>query len=339
MLVSFLSLLITREGYPMANKILVVANSSTYEADAFEEVNKILVAKGVETYIFRQDRCLIDDSLIFEVRNGRPKFFVKIGESKYDVDAFSAIWYMHPFLPRELLLFEPAEFRQFINVQFGQMRQALWTLFQGKRWINDPWQVYRLENKIYQTQIASNVGLELPDTLITSDPEQVRRFYNEHDGKIIVKSFATSPIPDKVIMTNMVSADDYSMLESAKFSPAIYQEYVGKSYELRITVVGEKIFVADIFSQEDAQTAIDWRSKPILNDFRVLMKPGRIPVLLEEKIRHFMATAGLRYGCIDMIATKDGRYVFLEVNPAGQWYFVQLETGAQIAGAIAELLL
>lgn len=320
-------------------KILVVANSSTYEAGAFEEVNKVLLEKGVSTYIYRQDRCLTGDYLTFEMRNNHPEYFVTIDESRHSIDSFTAIWYMHPFLPRDLLLYEPAEFRHFISSQFMRMREALWTVFQHKRWINDPWRTYQIENKIYQSYLASSANLEMPNTIISSNPEEIRQFYTEHRGKIVVKNFATSPIPDRVVMTNMVSKEDYLAMDSARVAPAIYQEYVDKLYELRITVVGDKIFVTNIYSQEDAQTAIDWRSKPLLNDFQVRMEQGEIPEILKKKIRHFMDSAGLKYGCIDMIRTLDNRYVFLEINPAGQWYFVQVKTKVKIANAIADLLL
>lgn len=321
------------------SQILVVANSSTYEAAAFEEVSKILLERGASIQIYRQDKCLNGDYLTFEMQNNHPGYFVTIGSNRYNINDFSTIWYMHPFLPKELLLYEPIEFRHYISTQFMKMREVLWTVFQSKRWVNDPWKTYRLENKIYQSYLASEAGLKMPDTIIGSNPEEIRRFYVEHSRKIVVKNFATSPIPDRVVMTNLVTEEDYLALDSAKIAPAIYQEYVDKLYELRITVVGNKIFVTNIYSQEDSQTAIDWRSKPLLNDFQVRMEPGEVPTEIKEKILHFMSISGLQYGCIDMIRTPDDRYIFLEINPAGQWYFVQVKTKVQIANAIAELLL
>lgn len=122
-------------------------------------------------------------------------------------------------------------------------------------------------------------------------------------------------------------------------SPSIFQPVIPKAYELRITVVGKKIFAAKIYSQDDVETALDWRRKPKLNDFAVKMEQTKLPVKAESKIFAFMKEIGLKFGCIDMIVTPEGEYIFLEINPNGQWYFVQLKTEVQIAKEIAKLLL
>jgi len=68
------------------------------------------------------------------------------------------------------------------------------------------------------------------------------------------------------------------------------------------------------------------------------MESVALPSLVETKIKMFMKRIGLRFGCLDMIVTPEGEYVFLEINPNGQWYFVQLRTEMEIAKVIADLL-
>ncbi|MFW0837795.1 MAG: hypothetical protein ACKKL5_02230 [Candidatus Komeilibacteria bacterium] len=68
------------------------------------------------------------------------------------------------------------------------------------------------------------------------------------------------------------------------------------------------------------------------------MEVTKLPVDIENMIYSFMKKMSLNYGCIDMIVKPSGEYVFLEVNSNGQWYFIQLNTGAQIAKAIANQL-
>jgi len=219
------------------------------------------------------------------------------------------------------------------------MRQGLWNLLRDRKWINDPWQTEIAENKIWQLSIASGIGFCVPDTIITSDPERVKKFYETYPQGIIVKLLGVSPLVGKVIYTNVVTAEYMNQVESVKLSPSIFQVLVQKSYELRITVVGDQIFPAKIYSQEDPKTAIDWRIKPEINDFNVRMEITNLPKDVETKIFGFMEKMGLRYGSIDMIVTPNGEYVFLEINPSGQWHFVQLKTGAQIAKALANLLM
>jgi len=319
--------------------ILTIGNSGVYEVAAFAKVKEILQEGGEDVLLFKQDRCLENESLAFGIEHNVPFNTITIDGATYPIEDFSAIWYLHPHLPRELIDFEPKEYRHFIHRQFEEMRRALWSTFREKRWINDPWAVMAAENKAYQLHISRLVGLEVPDTIITSNPALVREFYASHHGKIVVKTFATSPILDKVIYTNLVSAEDLAHIDTVRSSPSIFQSYVEKQYELRITVVGDMIFPVKVDSQKDEATALDWRRKPKLNDVETYLEPTTIPEEIRSKLTALMHRLQLRFGCIDMIVTPENRYVFLEINPNGQWYFVQLKTHVEIAEAIANLLI
>lgn len=114
----------------------------------------------------------------------------------------------------------------------------------------------------------------------------------------------------------------------------IFQEYVEAVYDLRVTVVGERVFAAAIHSQETAY--------PV--DFRMDMANARVeavdlPEEVSDELLALMARMGLVYGAIDLRLRPDGEYVFLEINPAGQFLFIEQETGQPIAAAIAEALL
>lgn len=319
--------------------ILAVGNSGSYEVKAYSAVVDALQRRGYNALLFKQDKCLNGEYLSFDVCSGIARFIISVDGKEYNVDDFSAIWYMKPYVAKELLTYNPAEYRQFIHRQFLVMRQALWTVFRDKKWLNDPWCLYRAENKIYQLEVATSIGFSVPNTLITSDPNKVNAFYNNNLGQIIVKLLASSPILDQVIYTNKVTSEHLSKIDSVKQSPSIFQAIIPKDYELRITVVGDKIFPVKIYSQEDEKTSLDWRRKPKLNDHEVKMEVVTLPREVESRIHTYMQSLGLRFGCIDMVVTPEGEYVFLEVNPNGQWYFVQLKTEVQIAEAIADLLI
>lgn len=319
--------------------ILAIGNSGSYEVSAFNAVLAELKNIGQDAVLFKQNKCLDGEYLVFETVNGEINYRVIVDGIDYDIEDFSAIWYMKPHLPIELMQFEPAEYRQFIQRQFGAMRTALWSIFQHKKWIDDPWAIEKAENKIYQLAVAKKAGLVFPDTLVTSDPERVKAFYKKHGGDIIIKLLGGSPMMNKVLYTNIVTPEHLANIDTVKMSPSIFQVRVPKAYELRITIVGEEIFPARINSQGDELASLDWRRKPKLNDFDVKMERTSLPVNIEESLRRFMKMLGLHFGCIDMIVTPDGDYVFLEINPSGQWYFVQLHTEAEISKALARLLL
>lgn len=242
-------------------------------------------------------------------------------------------------MPEKIRRFEPIEYRHFIMRQFYAMQEAIWTLLSHKKWIDNPWSVMKAEDKIYQLNTAIDLGFNVPDTLISSNPERVSNFYRKHNKKIIVKMLRCSPMNDKVIYTNVVTDKYMERIDSVRMSPSIFQEIVEKEYELRITVVGDKIFPVKVDSQIDSSTSIDWRRKPKLNDTELKMSAVEIPADICEKIQLFMEKMNLHFGCIDMAVTPEGKYIFFEINPNGQWYFVQLKTHIPIAKAIAKMLI
>jgi glutathione synthase/RimK-type ligase-like ATP-grasp enzyme len=124
-------------------------------------------------------------------------------------------------------------------------------------------------------------------------------------------------------------------LEALPVMPVILQNYVEKRIELRITVVGERVFACAIHSQEgDAATRVDWR-----NDIGALRHESfTLPPEIEEKCVALVRDLGLEFSAIDMIVTPDGEYVFLESNACGQWLWLERRAGLPIAGTLADLL-
>jgi glutathione synthase/RimK-type ligase-like ATP-grasp enzyme len=115
----------------------------------------------------------------------------------------------------------------------------------------------------------------------------------------------------------------------------IFQAYVPKLVELRITVVGRRIFAAEIHSQRTNHTRCDWRR---YDQGQTPHRPHELPRDLEQRCTALVERLCLRYGAIDMVLTPDGRYVFLEINPNGQYLWIEHETGLPISEAICDLL-
>jgi len=317
--------------------ILAIGNSNLWELEAFDLVRQEMEKNGEKAVIFKQDKCLEGEYLNYIIKNGSSSYVMEIDGKEYNAEQFSTIWNLKPIMPEPIRRFEPVEYRHFITRQFYAMQEAIWTMFAHKRWIDNPWTVMKAEDKIYQLNTAIESGFNVPDTLISSNPKRVVDFHRQHNG-IIVKMLRASPMNDKVIYTNRVTEEYLKAIESVKLSPSIFQEVVEKKYELRITVVGDNIFPVKIDSQMDSITSLDWRKKPKLNDTEVELTPTELPSEICSKIKLFMKKMNLRFGCLDMAVTKEGKYIFFEINPNGQWYFVQLQTHIPIAKAIANLL-
>ena len=126
------------------------------------------------------------------------------------------------------------------------------------------------------------------------------------------------------------------MLDAVAQLPCFFQHHVRKAHELRVTVIGDRLFAARIHSQDDPRTAADFR------DFsaEILYEAATLPPELERRCIQLVHSYGLTYGAIDLIVTPEGEHVFLENNPAGQFLFVeQLVPELRMCDAVAQCLI
>jgi glutathione synthase/RimK-type ligase-like ATP-grasp enzyme len=250
-----------------------------------------------------------------------------------------AIWYRRPDPPiphREIA--DPATQRM-IAEECRSYIHDVWDCLDCL-WVPGPPHVMqRAQTKAYQLQVAAALGFEIPPTLFTNSPEDFREFYRRHNGRIVSKlaghalqhAFGTT----FTRYTEMVSTRDLSYAATLRYCPAIFQAYVPKRLELRITVVGEEVFAAEIHSQHSHRTRIDWRRYD-------LHQTPHLPHELPDEVRagclQLVKKLGLCYGAIDMVLTPDGRYVFIEINPNGQFMWIEFLTGLPITGALCDLM-
>lgn len=203
-------------------------------------------------------------------------------------------------------------------------------------WVNAPHCHSRANSKPAQLFVAQQVGFHIPPTVITNDPEKVRGFVSQLEEPTIYKAMSQSLDLDdgKALFTGLLTEREQAKLDLIRVSPGIFQKYVPKAYEIRATVVGSRVFSAKIDSQSRLETQVDWRHRPFDMDETHI----ELPPALEAKIHAFMQVFGLVYGAFDFIVTPDGRHVFLEVNPGGQYMWVEARTSLPITMALADVL-
>jgi len=208
-------------------------------------------------------------------------------------------------------------------------------LSQNARWMSHPSRIWQAEFKPYQLQVAREVGLRIPKTIVSNVPAVIRRAHCDF-GPLIVKPTRSGHFREGAeefsIYTSLLSEDHLAFLDDAKWSPSIYQEQIVKRCDVRVTCVGERLFAAAIHSQTDPSATVDWRKtdNPELPHSRLSLPPT-----LDKQLLCLMKRLDLRFGCIDLVLTPDDEYVFLEVNPSGQWLWLddQLELGISMAVA------
>lgn len=249
-----------------------------------------------------------------------------------DMTAVRCVWWRRP-QPFEIQSdVTSGEDRGFAYGESHAAITGLWSCLDA-HWVNNPERDEVAGRKVYQLKVAAELGFRVPKTLITNDPHNARRFIDgEGDKGTIYKAFSATQRAWRE--TRLLRPEEREQLDAVRFAPVIFQEHIRADIDLRITVIGEKIFPAEILSGKT----------DYLVDFRMTMHaaPIGVHVLPDEvvaKLRSFMEALGLVYGAIDMRLTPEGEYVFLEVNPAGEWLFVEERTGQPIAAALADHLM
>ncbi|GHJ39168.1 ATP-grasp ribosomal peptide maturase [Streptomyces sp. TS71-3] len=203
------------------------------------------------------------------------------------------------------------------------------------RWVNHPAAMARAEYKPVQLAAARSCGLRIPPTLITNRPDDIRAFTADTGGDVVCKPVASPVLIEdgqlKSVYTQRLSLSDLDDLRGIDTTAHLFQAWVDKDYEVRLTVVGARLLAAAIHAGSDAAHE-DWRS-----DYGALSyTTTTVPEHVAAGMRRLMKRLGLSYGAADFIVSPDGRWTFLEVNPCGQWDWIQGATGLPIAEAIAD---
>ncbi len=204
-------------------------------------------------------------------------------------------------------------------------------------WINNPNYNDIMENKILQLKKASEIGFNIPKTCITSDKNEAEKFLNKCKGEIIAKSLYSPLIEyekqDFFIFTNLITNfKSVSSLE-IEIAPIILQEFLKEKLDYRVTVIGDKIYPVRIESS-DNNVPVDWRT---MKDGLKFI-PTDLPKDISKKCINFVKNNNLIFGAIDLIKEKD-KFYFLEINPNGEWGWLQKCADLPIAETISDYLI
>ncbi len=183
------------------------------------------------------------------------------------------------------------------------------------------------------------MGLEVPRTLVTNDEARVRSFFEQVRGRMVAKM--QTPLTQSMqggnpfVYTTAIGPEHLEELDGLRYSPMVFQERLDKARELRVAVVAGRCLVGAIDASRSVAGQVDWRrSRPD----EVRWEPGELPADVAERLGRLMESLDLVYGAVDFIVTPEGRHVFLEVNPGGEWGMLERELGLPIAAALAEAL-
>ena len=289
----------------------------------------------VECHILETDRLADSGTFTWSSSEAVAPTLPTLGGQAVDVRQLNAVWWrrpsgvswkklLRPQVPTDVV--DEAAIDIILNDCMASFNGILLNEFQGV-WINHPDASRKAENKLVQLRAAHEAGFRVPRTLVSQNPDIIRQFCAALNNQAIIKTVAGTP--KTPLTTTQVNDDLLSCDRALRLSPAIYQELVSGDRHLRINAFGNDFHAALMTCEH-----LDWRVH--LDEVKV--ESYELPEQIQDCLRRVMQTLGLRMGIFDMKLDDNGEPVWLEVNPQGQFLFIEGMSDVKLADKFASFL-
>jgi hypothetical protein len=219
--------------------------------------------------------------------------------------------------------------------------QSLPGLFPKAKWINNYYDLRFPSRRINQIPLAKQLDIPIPPTLVTNQYEPIVTFLKQY-GSCIIKPMDYSGFlhDDKqyACYTRPIDLETIDALrDSIHLAPVFIQQRISKKAEYRVTLIGKKSFVCRIETEHlnDAEVNQDWR---VTEPDKLVHTPDTLPEDYIAKLHKMLELLGLNFGAFDIIRGDDDVLYFIELNPNGQWYWIEILTGMPMVKAMVELI-
>lgn len=313
--------------------ILIVTNREDHTADwlILELMNR-----GAKFFSFNTEDYVVDTKVTWAPPHPA---HIEVRGKTCDMNSVTSVWYRRPVSPRVAGGLSDER----VDWAVGEAREVLegiWRAHQSPLWVNHPDRNLAASSKPQQIAFASSAGFPVPESLITNDSDEVREFAIAHRQGIICKPLRSGRIPiggrEHLFFTSLLDGGAIQNLgEQLGPEPYLFQALIEKHYDVRVTVIGDEAFGARIDSQRSSSSRIDWRrGAPESLRHEIVDLPQAVGKRCVDLVKHY----GLQFGAIDLAVDHDGRYVFFELNPNGQWAWIEQVTGLPLRSHLADLL-
>ncbi|BCL33969.1 MvdC family ATP-grasp ribosomal peptide maturase [Nostoc sp. MS1] len=318
--------------------VLLISHSGDFFT--IDRVAEALLKKGAQPFRLDTDKFPLDVQLTAHFDKSKSYHTIEYNNQSISTEQVQAVWMRRiwePQLGEELA----PKFREACIRESSATLDGFWDSLKDARWVDNLERIDYANNKLRQLRVASEVGFAIPQTLVTNKAEAAREFFVQVNGKMVSKlltaiSRSMQANSSFFVYTSTVKEEDLQDAESLRYCPMVFQELIPKQQELRVVYVNGNVFVGALNAEVYAGAKVDWR------------KPGvdvgawqhhQLPDEVIRRLQAFMAKFGLSFGSLDFILTPSGEYVFLEVNPVGEWGMLEKDLDLPIANAIADTLL
>ena len=318
----------------MMNKTVLIVSSV---ADlATDRVVEILIDKGIpvfrvntEDFPYSKTFCFSFQDMVFSIG----------GNAEFHVDNVNSIWYRRfrsPSMPKNCTI----GVHDYIKKEtYHAIKGALLFFNDQVRWMSHPLSIEMAESKPYQLYCAKETGFLIPETIITYDSKTAMDFFHQCDEDIIGKPVRSGYYQIENdgfgIYTQRLNKNDVKLFCETLACPVFLQRNIKKNMDIRVTIVGNQVFSAGIDSQKDPTSQIDWRKT---NSNNISHFKHSLPEIINTQLIKLMRKLKISFGAADLILDTQGNYYFLEVNPSGQWLWIEDRLDFPISKSIADWL-
>lgn len=316
--------------------ILVITKTNDLTADYV--INKMIKRKIKNFRLNSDDFCYNNFALQFSItKNNYPSSLI-LSSKNIAIDEIKSVWLRRIVTP---------DISNFNIVNDDARNFAIQEYDFSLRWlinffdclvVDREENLIKARNKFLQLKIAQKVGFIIPSTLITNDSEQAREFVAAHEksivksiggyGKRLANGFESA-------YSNIITPRIVAQFDSLKLAPVCLQEYIDKKFELRVTIIKDRIFTCKIDSQNQAETKVDWRKGGGNLKHTVYV----LDSIVSGKLIQMMQFFQINFAAFDLVVTPKDEIVFLEMNPSGQFVWIEELTGMPITDTLIDFLI
>jgi hypothetical protein len=319
--------------------ILIIADS---RGDAHVDfVTDELVRRGIPYFVFDPARYPDEFRLTIEGTEEGSYGVLSSADIELELADVSGAWYRRPGRPAISRISDKAE-AEWMNQECLHAVRGMYEFVPFERWVSHPSSIHRASAKILQLRVAHDLGFAIPPYLLTSSPAEALDFLAAHDRRVVAKSlaqpFVVYPERNEVVVMYTRRIDDVDEEDLAYISsgPTFLQRYVDKVADIRVTIVGTEVLAVEIDPSTSAEAMVDFRA---VDAFDLKHRVVRLPDALRRACELLVARLGLAFGAVDLVRDSSGSYYFLEINPNGQWLWLEWATGLPIREALCNRLL
>lgn len=316
--------------------IIILTNKDDVTVDF---IVRELRNQKIDYYRLNTEDIPTDIDLIFSIDNNVFSLHDKNKDETLDLKKVTAVYFRRAIVSHlsELIDVSVSE-KNYLRGELTYILEGLYKILRHKYWLNNIYAIREAENKIYQLQVAQEIGFTIPQTVLSNVPIVVEDMANKCEYDCIIKPIKSGYFKDyaksKIIFTSKLDCNVLADKSRIQSFPVFVQKHINKLFDLRCIVVGNMVYCAQIDSQANLDSQVDWRrGKENLHH-----SIHELPMEIADKCIKMTKKMGLNYSAIDLILNKNNEYIFLECNPNGQWAWLEVRLGFTISKSIVELL-